>query len=44
MKGEDKVELNKSVWMVVGKGRFEEIEGKQQLVVKALAILDDIFP
>jgi serine/threonine-protein kinase len=44
MKGEDKLETKKSTWMVVGKLRFEEIEGEQQLVVKALAILDDIFP
>jgi serine/threonine-protein kinase len=44
MKNEDKLETNKLYWFVVEKGTFVEIEGKEQLLVKAAAILDDIFP
>ena len=44
LKNEDKLETNKLYWLVVEKGAFVEIEGNEQLVVKAAAILDDIFP
>jgi hypothetical protein len=32
------------VWLVVENLEFVEIEGKEQLLVHAAAILDDIFP
>jgi len=44
MKGEDKLDTNKLVWLVVEAPEFVEIEGKETLVVTAAAILDDIFP
>ncbi len=44
MKGEDKLQTNAVVWLVVENLEFVEIEGKEQLLVHAAAILDDIFP
>jgi serine/threonine-protein kinase len=44
MKGEDKLQTNASVWLVVENLEFVEIEGKEQLLVHAAAILDDLFP
>jgi hypothetical protein len=44
MKNEDKLEQNKFVWLVVGKGEFIDIDDTQMLLVHALAILDELFP
>jgi len=44
MKNEDKLDTNKMVWLVVENLEFVEIDGEERLLVKAAAILDDIFP